>query len=175
MQAAGCLHRDPPAAATPLLERGLALLQQAVGAQHPDSITLAQNLAMNRWLRQRRPEALALLTAAQDAETLQLQRELPLRPRAEREALVTSLGEGWLAGLSLAAQDPTQPAAVALALRARLNRHGLLQSLERQQALVASQMGGGRDLVREIQPLHAQLADVGLLRPAAFSVGTATS
>jgi len=150
------------AAATPLLERGLALLQQAVGAQHPDSITLAQNLAMNRWLRQRRPEALALLTAAQDAETLQLQRELPLRPRAEREALVTSLGEGWLAGLSLAAQDPTQPAAVALALRARLNRHGLLQSLERQQALVASQMGGGRDLVREIQSLQAQLADLSL-------------
>lgn len=150
------------AEATPLLERGLRLLEQGAGAQHPETITLRQNLGVNRWLQGRIPEALALLAAAQDAETLQLQREVPLLPRSERASLLASVGDAWLAALSLAVEHPTNEAAVALAWRARLNRHGLLQSLERHQALLAQQVGGGRLLVQQLAALQTQLADLGL-------------
>ena len=148
--------------ATPLLERGVALLQGSVDADHPDSITLRQNLAMNRWLTHHPQEALELLASAQDAETLLLQREVPLLPLADRPGFLSSVGEGWLAALSLVADHSTLRAAVDLAFRARLNRHGLLQTMERQQALVAAQSGSQRQTIEALRNVQLQLADLSL-------------
>ena len=150
------------AQATPLLERGLLLMKAGTGAEHPEAITLLQNLAVNRWLRGRSEEGLALMREAQDLETLQLQREVSLLPQSDRSALLNSVGEAWLAGFSMATEHPSNPASIELAWRARLNRHGLLQSLARHQAMLSRQSGSSRELVQRLQSLQTQLADLSM-------------
>ncbi len=147
-----------------LLERAVQLLARGAGSQFPETITLRQNLAINHWLHGRSSEAIQLFAAALDDETLNLQREVPLQPRADRASLLASVGDAWLVAFSLAAEQRDQPEAVDLALRARLNRQGLLQSLERFQAVLQRQAGSRRDLFERLQALQTKLADLTLER-----------
>jgi len=92
-------------------------------------------------------------------EVTYLQRELPLLPEARRQQLVDVFEDRWQLPFSLAHADE---AGAQLALFTRLNRHGLLQELQRNQALLARRDGPWRPLVDEITALNSQLSVTSL-------------
>jgi CHAT domain-containing protein/tetratricopeptide (TPR) repeat protein len=92
-------------------------------------------------------------------EVTYLQRELPLLPEARRQQLVDVFEDRWQLPFSVAEAGA---AGAQLALFTRLNRHGLLQELQRNQALLARRDGPWRPLVDEITALNSQLSVTSL-------------
>jgi CHAT domain-containing protein len=84
-----------------------------------------------------------------------LQRELPLLPEGRRQGLVEVFGIRWQIPFAVAQQGE---GGAALALFTRLNRHGLLQELQRNQALLARSDAAWRPLVEPITALTNQLS-----------------
>jgi len=78
--------------------------------------------------------ALPLLRETVSTEVSYLQGQLPLLPEARRLELLAVFGDGWQLPFSQAQQGE---AGGALALFTRLNRQGLLQDIQRNQALLA--------------------------------------
>ena len=69
-----------------------------------------------------------------NSEILYLQDQLSLLPEARRQLLIDTFGNRWQAGFALAGNTS---GGASLALFTPLNRHGLLQDIERCQALFA--------------------------------------
>jgi hypothetical protein len=102
--------------------------------------------------------ALPLLRETVSTEVTSLQRQLPLLPEARRLALVERFGDSWQVPFSQAQQGE---AGGALALFTRLNRQGLLQDIQRNQALLA-RSGPQRPLFEQLTAVTAQLANTTL-------------
>ena len=93
------------------------------------------------------------------SEVLFLQGQLPLLPEARRQTLMDTFGSRWQTAFSLAGQSQ---GGTSVALFTRLNRHGLLQDIERRQGLLARTTGSLRDLVESLTAVTARLADPSL-------------
>jgi CHAT domain-containing protein/tetratricopeptide (TPR) repeat protein len=120
--------------------------------------TSATNLAVLQ-LRQANPgAALPLLRESVSTEVTYLQGQLPLLPEGRRLALVEVFGDRWQIPFSQALQGE---AGAALALFTRLNRQGLLQDIQRSQALLA-RSGPQRPLFEQLTMVTAQLANTTL-------------
>jgi CHAT domain-containing protein/tetratricopeptide (TPR) repeat protein len=118
----------------------------------------ATNLAVLQ-LQQANPSAaLPLLRESVSTEVTYLQGQLPLLPEARRLALVEVFGARWQIPFSQAQQGE---AGAALALFTRLNRQGLLQDIQRSQALLA-RSGPQRPLFEQLSDVTAQLANTTL-------------
>jgi CHAT domain-containing protein len=91
-------------------------------------------------------------------EVTYLQAQLPLLPEGRRLALVEVFGDRWQLPFSQAQQGE---AGAALALFTRLNRQGLLQDIQRSQALLA-RSGPQRPLFEQLTMVTAQLANTTL-------------
>jgi CHAT domain-containing protein/tetratricopeptide (TPR) repeat protein len=118
----------------------------------------ATNLAVLQ-LRLANPSAaLPLLRETVSTEVTYLQGQLPLLPEARRLALVEVFGDRWQIPFSQAQQGE---AGAALALFTRLNRQGLLQDIQRSQALLA-RSGPQRPLFEQLTLVTAQLANTTL-------------
>ena len=102
--------------------------------------------------------ALPLLRESVSTEITYLQGQLPLLPEARRLALVEVFGDRWQIPFSQAQQGE---AGAALALFTRLNRQGLLQDIQRSQALLA-RSGPQRPLFEQLTMVTAQLANTTL-------------
>jgi CHAT domain-containing protein/tetratricopeptide (TPR) repeat protein len=102
--------------------------------------------------------ALPLLRETVSTEVTYLQGQLPLLPEARRLALVEVFGDRWQIPFSQAQQGE---AGAALALFTRLNRQGLLQDIQRSQALLA-RSGPQRPLFEQLTAVTAQLANTTL-------------
>ena len=102
--------------------------------------------------------ALPLLKETMSTEVSYLQGQLPLLPEARRLALVDVFGDRWQVPFSQAQQSE---AGAALALFTRLNRQGLLQDIQRSQALLA-RSGPQRPLFEQLTAVTAQLASTTL-------------
>jgi len=102
--------------------------------------------------------ALPLLKEAASTDVRYLQAELPLLPEARRLALVEVFGDRWQIPFSLAQQGDQ---GAALALFTRLNRQGLLQDIQRSQALLA-RSGPHRALFEQLTEVTTQLANTTL-------------
>jgi CHAT domain-containing protein len=102
--------------------------------------------------------ALPLLKETMSTEVSYLQGQLPLLPEARRLALVDVFGDRWQVPFSQAQQSE---AGAALALFTRLNRQGLLQDIQRSQALLA-RSGPQRPLFEQLTAVTAQLANTTL-------------
>jgi CHAT domain-containing protein/tetratricopeptide (TPR) repeat protein len=102
--------------------------------------------------------ALPLLKETVSSEVTYLQGQLPLLPEARRLALVEVFGDRWQIPFSQAQQGE---AGAALALFTRLNRQGLLQDIQRSQALLA-RSGPQRLLSEQLSGVTAQLASTTL-------------
>ena len=92
-------------------------------------------------------------------EVTYLQAQLPLLPEARRLALVEVFGDRWQIPFSQVQQQGE--AGAALALFTRLNRQGLLQDIQRSQALLA-RSGPQRPLFEQLTAVTAQLANTTL-------------
>jgi CHAT domain-containing protein len=118
----------------------------------------ATNLAVKQ-LRLANPSAaLPLLRETVSTEVTYLQGQLPLLPEGRRLALVEVFGDRWQIPFSQAQQGE---AGAALALFTRLNRQGLLQDIQRSQALLA-RSGPQRSLFEQLTVVTAQLASITL-------------
>jgi tetratricopeptide (TPR) repeat protein len=102
--------------------------------------------------------ALPLLRESVSTEVTYLQGQLPLLPEARRLALVDVFGDRWQIPFTQAQQGE---AGAALALFTRLNRQGLLQDIQRSQALLA-RSGPQRPLFEQLTLVTAQLANTTL-------------
>jgi hypothetical protein len=94
----------------------------------------ATNLAVLQLLLANPSAALPLLRETVSTEATYLQAQLPLLPEARRLTLVELFGDRWQIPFSQAQRGE---AGAALALFTRLNRQGLLQDIQRSQALLA--------------------------------------
>jgi CHAT domain-containing protein/tetratricopeptide (TPR) repeat protein len=127
-------------------------------AYQEDLARSATNLALLQ-LQQANPNAaLPLLRETVSTEVTYLQAQLPLLPEARRLALVEVFGDRWQIPFSQAQQGE---AGAALALYTRLNRQGLLQDIQRSQALLA-RSGPQRPLFDQLTMVTAQLASTTL-------------
>ncbi len=102
------------------------------------------------------PAALQLLHESVSTEVSYLQRELPLLPEGRRKQLLEVFGNRWQIPFSTAGAGE---AGAQQAIFTRLNRHGLLQDLQRSQSLL-SRSGSLQPLVEQIKALNVQLASV---------------
>jgi CHAT domain-containing protein/tetratricopeptide (TPR) repeat protein len=118
----------------------------------------AANLAIQQLKLANPSAALPLLRETVSTEVTYLQAQLPLLPEARRLALVEVFGDRWQIPFSQAQQGE---AGAALALYTRLNRQGLLQDIQRSQALLA-RSGTQRPLFEQLTMVTAQLANTTL-------------
>jgi CHAT domain-containing protein len=118
----------------------------------------ATNLAVLQLQLANPSAALPLLRESVSTEVTYLQGQLPLLPEARRLALVEVFGDRWQIPFSQAQQGE---AGAALALFTRLNRQGLLQDIQRSQALLA-RSGPQRPLFEQLTAVTAQLASTTL-------------
>jgi CHAT domain-containing protein len=118
----------------------------------------ATNLAVQQLQLANPSAALPLLRESVSSEVTYLQGQLPLLPEARRLALVEVFGDRWQIPFSQAQQGE---AGAALALFTRLNRQGLLQDIQRSQALLA-RSGPQRPLFEQLSDVTAQLANTTL-------------
>ncbi|MFO0017012.1 MAG: CHAT domain-containing protein [Synechococcaceae cyanobacterium] len=118
----------------------------------------ATNLAETH-LRLNNPmAALPLLRERLSSEVTDLQSQLPLLPEGRRLALLAVYGERWQIPFYMA---QLSQAGAELALFTRLNRQGLLQDIQRSQALLARN-GPQRPLFEQLTAVTAQLASTTL-------------
>jgi len=115
-----------------LYQRALAIYEQALGEDHLDAINSRNNLAIIYWSQGKLDLAIDMLSYGITLETKWLIREGQCRPQDERLALRHPLGNAWEATYSLAEQNVSGSA--KLALSTRLHRHGLMLEIEQVQA-----------------------------------------
>jgi CHAT domain-containing protein/tetratricopeptide (TPR) repeat protein len=118
----------------------------------------ATNLAVLQLQLANPSAALPLLRESVSTEVTYLQGQLPLLPEGRRLALVEVFGDRWQIPFSQAHQGE---AGAALALFTRLNRQGVLQDIQRSQALLA-RSGPQRPLFEQLSVVTAQLASTTL-------------
>ncbi|MCT0223850.1 tetratricopeptide repeat protein [Synechococcus sp. CS-1328] len=154
--------RGATAEAIPLLEQALRVQERLLGPDHPNTASALISLAVLRGNQGGQAQAVALLRRGISGQTLFLQRELPLLPEAQRQAQIRTLGNAWEAAYSQAGRSSS---GTDLALFTRLNRHGLLQDIERRQALLSRAPGPQRALTRRIAALTTRLSTLTLPPP----------
>ncbi len=158
------LHRlqGAHAKAEPLFLRALAIYETALGPDHPTTALSLNNLAKAYLSQGAEARAEPLLRRGIGSQSLFLQREAPLLPQARRQEQIKALGNVWEIPYSLGVSSP---AGASLALFTRLNRHGLLQDIERRQAELGRGSPAQQILVSQLTALTARLADVNLSEP----------
>ncbi|MDM7952924.1 MAG: tetratricopeptide repeat protein [Cyanobium sp. CZS 25K] len=150
------------AKAEPLFLRSLAIYEQALGPDHPTTALSLNNLAKAYLSQGAVARAEPPLRRGIGSQSLFLQREAPLLPQARRQEQIKALGNVWEIPYSLVAKAPD---GASLALFTRLNRHGLLQDIERHQAQLGRGSSAQQLLVSQLTALTARLADVNLSEP----------
>ncbi|MBD2717777.1 CHAT domain-containing protein [Synechococcus sp. FACHB-909] len=155
------LHRlhGAHAKAEPLFLRALAIYETALGPDHPTTALSVNNLAKGYLSQGAEARAEPLLRRGIGSQSLFLQREAPLLPQARRQEQIKALGNVWEIPYSLGVSSP---AGASLALFTRLNRHGLLQDIERRQAQLGRGSPAQQSLVSQLTAITARLADVNL-------------
>ena len=147
------------AEAEPLLRRSIAINEKALKPDHPHFATTLSNLAGFYVIQRQYSKAELFLARALAAEFLWLTRELPLETWQVRSTLSKSNGTAWLVPFTIVGEVQSGP---ELAFTTRLNRHGLLQEVERRQALLASSSSIPREKVDQLRALNTQLSSVTL-------------
>ncbi|MCP9836657.1 CHAT domain-containing protein [Cyanobium sp. N.Huapi 1H5] len=151
--------RGAHAKAEPLFLRAVGIYETALGPDHPTTALSVNNLAKGYLSQGAEARAEPLLRRGIGSQSLFLQREAPLLPQARRQEQIKALGSVWEIPFSLVA---TTPAGASLALFTRLNRHGLLQDIERRQAQLGRGSPAQQILVGQLTAITARLADVNL-------------
>lgn len=148
--------------AAPFLQRALAIRAKTLGGDHPDTAVSTGSLALLFENQRMFSKAEQLWRLTFSAENKIIQREASLLPRLEREAFVrTRFGFAYQILFSSAHRGPS---GANLALFARLNRHGLLEEIEKRQALLAYLPGGHKELLLELRTANQQLGSATLTR-----------
>jgi len=145
--------------AEPLFQQALDITQKALGLNHPGTVVQISNLATAYAMQDLPGRAEPLFRQGLRTQSILLQREAFYLPRSERAAYVQSLGHTNEAVFSFTHKSP---ASANLALFSRLNRHGLLEQIEKRQAQLASLPGAQQEVAQELRTLTQRLSSTTL-------------
>ncbi|MCP9850980.1 CHAT domain-containing protein [Cyanobium sp. Morenito 9A2] len=137
----------------------LAISEKILPPEHPDRAQVLNNLAALYDSSGQPSKAVQLLRRGLEIQTLYLQREIPLLPETQRLKLINGLDPAWEVSFSYAGR---QGEGTALALFSRLNRHGLLQDIERRQALLSREPGAAQETADRLIALLRELSNLAL-------------
>jgi len=143
----------------PLFRQCLAILKKTREIDKPFTAIVLGNLALLLNINQNHKGAITALARSLTIESNWLLRELPLLPNQARFAQFHEMGQFWQIAFNWADH---QPSAVSLALETRLNRQGLLPTIEYLQTLLLNSPDIDRGKVQQLQALTQQLASVSI-------------
>lgn len=138
-----------------MFEEAVSIAKSSLGDIHPRVVLALNNLAMLYSGQEQFGKAEALFRANIETEATILQRETSYLPRSQRAAFVQSLGSASQTVYSFANNSPSS---ANLALFSRLNRHGLLEQIEKRQAQLAALPGGQQAVAEELRALTRRLS-----------------
>jgi len=145
--------------AGPLLKQALDITQNALGLNHPRTVVQISNLATSYAIQDLHGRAEPIFRQGLRTQSTLLQREAFYLPKSERAAYVQSLGNTNEAVFSFTHKSP---ASANLALFSRLNRHGLLEQIEKRQAQLAALPGAQQEVAQELRSLTQRLSSTTL-------------
>nr|WP_286196158.1 CHAT domain-containing tetratricopeptide repeat protein [Synechococcus sp. CCAP 1479/9] len=143
--------------ALPLYDRALSIKKEAFGVDHLSTARTFFSIAELYLVQYCDSNAELMLRNGIDSQVLFLLRELPLLPLSMRQEQVAALGNIWRMAFAIA--DRTYSTA-SLALYARLNRHGLLQEIQRRQFSLKMAKSTHRVVIDRIAELNVRLTAV---------------
>lgn len=157
----GLLYRDSGFfdKAEQLLRRSLEIKEKNLDSEHPNMILSLNNLALLYRDNDFFDKAEPLLRRGLHVESRLIQREASYLTRSNRQAFLATLGSAHERVFTSAIQESN---AANLALFTRLNRHGLLQEIEKRQAQLASLPGDQQQVANELRALTQQLSSLSI-------------
>ncbi len=147
------------AVAENLFRRGITIGENTQGADHINLATSLNNLAYILYSQKKYIDTLSIIQRSRDIESTWILRELPLLPEQARSAQLRELGGAWEATFGWI--NSFSPIA-KMALKARLNRQGLLQEIEQRQVVLLNTPSIDRRKIEQLHALTQQLASVTL-------------
>lgn len=145
--------------AQPLLIEALSIQEKLLGETNPTTSNTQMALAMIYHQLGFYVKSWKLYKRGLETEVSFLQKEGHYLPLSQRADFVNSLG-GWNNVIfSLANKSP---ASANLALFSRLNRHGLLEQIEKRQAQLASLPGAQQAVAEELRALTRRLSSTSI-------------
>ena len=145
--------------AEPLFWQCLAILEKTRELDNPFATYVLGNLALLLNSHQNHEAAISALARSLTIESNWLLRELPLLPNQARFDQLRAMAPFWQIAFNWADQNPS---AAYLALETRLNRQGLLPSIEYLQGLILNSPDIDRGKVEQLQALTQQLSSVSI-------------
>ena len=141
--------------ALPLLEESLNRYKKLYGQTSPMLIQPLLNLAMAHFNNQDYEKTDYYLRRSLRIQFIQIQEKAPYIPLSQRNNFVKTLGISYAAIFSA---SNIHPSGKDLAFFARLNRHGLLEEIERRQSQFASLDGPQLEVLERIKKITNILA-----------------
>ncbi|WP_269609270.1 CHAT domain-containing protein [Prochlorococcus marinus] len=136
--------------AQPYIEEGLELYKEYYGENNPILIQPLLNIAMVHFKNEEYEEADDYLRKSLRLQFKEIQEKAFYLPISKRQDFVKRLGISYAAIFS--ASD-IHPIGKDLAFFARINRHGLLEEIEREQSKLSSLKGSQRKLLGKIKAI----------------------
>ena len=137
----------------------LSSTENVFGFEHPKTAIRLNNLAAVYKSQGNYAKAEPLFRRGLSIQYDLIQREAPFLLRHERQALISTLGSATEQSFSLAVHNAN---GANLALFARLNRQGLLEQIEKQQAKLSSLAGPQQRVAAELRSLTQKLSSLTL-------------
>ena len=155
------LHKKDYPLARKYISESVEIARKTLGHSHPTTIGNTKNLI---WLFDDQGDvdkSIPLLQQVLEGDFRFVQREAPFMVRSDRQKLIDELDHGLYERVFTYALE--NKAGLDLALFARLNRHGLLEELEKKQAALTASLDEDQvRIVRDLRDLTSRLSFIGL-------------
>jgi len=142
-----------------LLKRALAISQKSLGFIHLDVASILGDFALLYDKQGKYRQSLDFLQRSLALQLAWLTRELPLLPDSKRSDQIYALGNIWELPYGMAM---TNKVFGYIAIETRINRHGLIQEIEKRQAQLIRPSAILRNKVLQLQELKQQLTSLAI-------------
>lgn len=139
---------------------GVKAVKDSYGHRHPVAIGNQKNLVWTLDDLGLTEKLVPLYREVLEADFLFIQQEAPFMSLSERQNLIDEIDLGFYERVFSYVGESDQ--SLELALFARLNRHGLLEELEKRQAQAANMSENQKDIVDSLKYLIGQLSSLSI-------------
>jgi tetratricopeptide (TPR) repeat protein len=139
--------------------KALNASRSSLGESHPLTVIITNSLGGVYWEESDIDQGYSYLNTGIRTELEIIQREAPHLPRRERSGFLHSLGNAYISLYSKAKHGAT---GASLSMLTRLNRHGLLEDIEKRQSQLARLPGPQQRAAQQLRDLNTQLSSATL-------------